>query len=275
MSLRKILVPFDFSEISLNAIKYAIDYSDENDELYILHCYSGLLNVDNTNMLAAGKTHANNIQKEMNDIIIKHLQLETLPKNISLQVLTGDPVHTIVKFAKSNFIDKAFVGTRDKYDLFDKWVGTISLGLVKQLFIPVYLIPKNSSFSGFDKVVVATDYHLAKKQIINEIKRWNENHNAYLKFIHVKDFLSSTHSTENKTIVSELFENENVDFAFDISTVNSKNIGDSLLKHAYDNNAELLIVIAENHSLMHSLLFKSLSKELILKSSIPVLFLHD
>ena len=91
----------------------------------------------------------------------------------------------------------------------------------------------------------------------------------------MRERINSLYNEEAEKIVKELYEKENVDFGFEIATVNSRNIGDSLLASAYNYQADLMIVIAENQNFMQSLLFKSLSKELVLKSSIPVLFLHD
>jgi len=273
--MRKILIPFDFTEVALNAVQYAIDFSDDKDELHIVHVHSGLISIQSPLMLKAGNDYIESIKNEIKATIVSNLQLEKLADNMTIVATNGDPVHAISKYARNHVIDIAIIGTRDKYDIFDRWIGTISLGLVKSLYIPVYLVPRLAKFNGYDKVTVASDHHLAKKAVLHQIKTWNDEHNAFIKFIHVSDKINSQYSEEANKIVTELYEKENVDFGFEISTISSRNISDSLLAGAYNNQSDILIVIAENHNFMHSLLFKSLSKELILKSSIPVLFLHD
>ena len=273
--MKRILVPFDFTEVALNAVQYAIDFATENDEIHIVHVHSGLLSIQSPLMLKAGMNYIESIKGEITETIKANLELKEIPEKVIIQALNGDPVHAISKYARKNLLDLAIIGTRDKYDLFDRWIGTISLGLVKSLYIPVYLIPRFAKFDGFSKIMVASDHHLGKPQILHQIKAWNEEHNAFIKFLHVKERVNSLYNDEAEKIVRELYEKENVDFGFEISTINSRKISDSLLASAYNFKADLLIVIAENHNFMHSLLFKSLSKELILKSSIPVLFLHD
>jgi len=273
--MKKILVPFDFTEVALNAVQYAMDFSGDDDELHIVHVHSGLLSIQSPLMLKAGRDYMDSIQDEISATIKNNLKLDKLPSNVVLKTLNGDPVHALSKYAKKHLVDLAVVGTRDKYDLIDRWIGTISLGLVKSIYIPVYLIPRYARFEGYSKVLAASDHHLGKPQVLHQIKTWNEDHNAYIKFLHVKERVNSMYGEDAEKIVRELYEKENVDFSFEITTVHSRKIGDSLLASAYNFKADLLIVIAENQSFMHSLLFKSLSKELILKSSIPVLFLHD
>lgn len=273
--MKKILVPFDFTEVALNAFKYAIDFADDSDEIHLVHVHSGLLSIQSPLMLRAGKDYIESITEEITATIMANLKLKAMPNNVLIKAINGDPVHGISRYARKNLLDMAIVGTRDKYDFIDRWIGTISLGLVKSLYIPVYLVPRYASFNGFDKVLVASDHHLGKQQVLHQIKSWNESHNAYIKFLHVRERINSQYSEESEKIVNELYEKENVDFGFEIASINSRKIGDSLLASAYNFKADLMIVIAENQSFMHSLLFKSLSKELVLKSSIPVLFLHD
>lgn len=273
--MSKVLVPFDFTEVALNTVQYALDFTNDQDEIQIVHVFSGLLSIQSPLMLKAGVDYIESIKEEVAETIIKNLELKQLPANVKVVTLNGDPVHALSRYARKHLVDYAIVGTRDKYDLLDRWIGTISLGLVKNLHIPVYLIPKYAKFEGYNKVLVASDHHIAKPQVLHQIKMWNDNFNAYIKFLHVRERINSLYNEEAEKIVRELYEKDNVDFSFEISTVNSRNTSESLLASAYNFKADLLIVIAENHNFMHSLMFKSLSKDLVLKSSIPVLFLHD
>lgn len=273
--MRKILIPFDFTEVSLNAVHYALDFADDSDELHIVHVHSGLLSIQSPLMLKAGRDYVQSITEEIQATIKINLKMKNLPTQVRIKTINGDPVHALARYSRKNLMELAFVGTRDKYDIFDKWIGTTSLGLVKSLYIPVYLIPKMAQFNGYSRVLVASDHHLGKTQVLHQIKSWNDAHNAYIKFLHVRARENSYYNEEAEKIVTELYEKEKVSFGFEIATTNSRNIGDSLLASAYNFKADLMIVISENQSFMHSLLFKSLSKELILKSSIPVLFLHD
>ena len=53
--------------------------------------------------------------------------------------------------------------------------------------VPVYLIPRYGRYSGFKKVVVATDTNITNPSLIEKIKEINEEPNAFIKFLHVKE----------------------------------------------------------------------------------------
>ncbi len=79
---------------------------------------------------------------------------------------------------------------------------------------------------------------------------------------------------EVKEKIYDFFDNNQPLCSYEIEEVNSNNVAESLLANAYNYNADLLITIARNANFLQSLVFKSLSKDLLLKSAIPMLFLH-
>ncbi len=261
----KIAIAFDFSQVSKNALKYAIDSTKKEDILEVIH-------VDNTLIRAGSDDH---IKTKMVSEIKEYLKIKDLPENLKITVLTGQIKQELESYINENIFDYIIVGTRDKYNLVERWIGTTSLSLVKSLTIPVLLIPRFSFYKKYKKVIVASDYHLTNKALLHQIKIWNKPYGAFVKFLHIKENQDSDYSEESQNIVNVLFEKEPAEFGFEIAVLNSKNISDSLLSAAYNYNADVLITISENQSFMNKLLFKSLSKEMIEKSSIPVLFLHN
>ena len=164
--MRKIIIPFDFTEVALNAVKYAIDFSTDKDELHVVHVHSGLLSIQSPLMLRAGQDYVDSLQEEIKNTIETNLNLSEVPGNLKTKAINGDPVHAIAKYCRRELIDIAIVGTRDKYDMVDRWVGTISLGIIKSLYIPVYLIPRNAEFKGFNKAIDFIDVYAASGGII-------------------------------------------------------------------------------------------------------------
>jgi hypothetical protein len=95
-----------------------------------------------------------------------------------------------------------------------------------------------------------------------------------VKFLHIHTGDSDYDIGGSELIINELVAENDPSFGFELAVIQDKNITQSILSSAYNFKADLLIVIPENQSFIHSLLFKSLSKELILQSAIPVLFVH-
>ena len=263
----------DFTEVAMNAFRYA-NALFPNDQLYIVHVYSGAVSTREPLYLQPGKTKDMVLREELAKQIQREIQVQKLPPRIHIEMLEGEVIDSVRNYVQDKDIEQMVIGTRDKYDFFDRWIGTVSLGLVKTLDIPVYLIPRYAKFDFFDKVMVASDYHLQSKAFVRQISKWNESYNAFVKFLHIQSTVNESFEKEEDTIVDILFEEENVNFSFEVDSIRSNSIVDSLLANAYNFGADLLAVIPDNQNFLQALLFRSISKELILKSTIPLLFLH-
>lgn len=264
----------DFTEVSVNALRYAIDMFGIQGEFTLVHATTGIATINGEFDPGILESRMEFLERRLESIANEVVGVTQLPNNFTLKVLVGNPVLSITSFVKEEGADfKAMVlGTRDQYDFFDKWMGTISLGLVKKLDIPVYLIPIYASFEGIDKVMIASDYQLKDTKAIINVSKWNNEHNAEVKFLHIHPDSSKSYKEEREEILNDLFRKENSSANLEIEVIQGRNISDTLLGKAYNYHADLLVVFPENHSFVHTLLFKSISKELILKSDIPILF---
>jgi nucleotide-binding universal stress UspA family protein len=57
--------------------------------------------------------------------------------------------------------------------------------------------------------------------------------------------------------------------------ITSENTDEGIIDFAEKNNIELLIVLPKRHALLDKLLHKSLTKQLVLHSHVPVMALHN
>lgn len=271
--MKNILIPMDFSEVAKNALRYGLQlFEDEN--IFILHtCFGSYYNdsMFEEPRLDKKKILKQELTKDVLDIINK----EELPDNIKIEVLNGDTTEVVKRYSKEKDIHQIVMGTRDKYTLLDKWIGTISLSIIKSMKIPVYLIPPFAKYNGFKSTVIASDSHIGKSNLINWIKEWNLSHESFIRFLHIRDGEKADFEIEKETIVNSLFEDEDPKFGFEIVSKSSDDISQSLLASAYNYGSDLIIAIPENQTYLNSLLFKSVSKELIMKSEIPLLFINS
>lgn len=271
----KILIPVDFSKVSANTIRFAWDACANKDQITILHVSQGVLSSAEYYNPGLGNLNLEPVLKnKLKELIKSALSLENIPPNFETEVLIGDAVSEIQYFAEKNNFDEIYVGSRDKSDLIDKWIGTISLGVVKTNKVPVYLIPINCSYDGFKKVMVATDKKLQDPSILSTISSWNKEHRAFMSFLQVYNASEEKEDSTTEEIVRAFYEKQEVDFGFEIRSMGSSDISGSLLEQAYSEAADLMIAVPENHGFFHTLMFRSISKDLVLKSKIPVLFLH-
>jgi len=274
--MKKILIPVDFTVVAFNALKYAYKcFPDAH--ITVVHIVPPSLNSSELKYSVLDRYMDVNdkMEEEVIGMICNELGCGSLPDRMSVDIVKGEVVNKLKSYISENSFDAIVMGTRDKYDLLDKVIGTVSLALVKTSDCPLYLIPRYASYNGFKKVMVASDQHLLDNEVGTRIKEWNKDHNAFIKFLHInRDNGDDDFSISETKLVNELFEGDQPTFGFEIDSIHAKNISKTLLESAYGFGADLLVGMPDKQNFITSLIYKSITKDLIQKSDIPLLFIH-
>lgn len=268
--MRRYLVPVDYSEVAVNALRYTLDMCSSDDIVDVIHIHVGLLTISEapivSNLPQIEAVEKENIQK----FIGKSVDRDT--QRVNYLVAQGEIVSQIMAQLKKEHYATIVAGTRDKYDLFDKLLGTISLGIVKRSTIPVLLVPPQCTYDGFNSLVVGADSHLKSDIYLESLKKWNEAHLANVHMINVSQAASRNFEVAAAKIIKSFFEKEEVPFMYSIEKVESNEVVPALLEKAREYDADLIVLLPERQDFFTSLFLSSVSKEVILKSTFPVLF---
>ena len=180
----------------------------------------------------------------------------------------------IRKYAKKWNPEEIVMGMRDRVDLFDRLFGTITLGAVKTIEnTPIYSIPGDVQFTGFKKILIASDHHFSS-ELVERILRWNQSFNAFLSFYHVADGENEdTHEKVVEMIGDQILSQEHPHFGFEVHIEkNLYEVTKPLLQRAEGINCDLIMLAPGSQTFFESLFVKSVTKDLILKASFPLLF---
>lgn len=141
VALNKILCPYDFSESSSHALRYAIEFaSTYKAKLYLLHVFDIRvldygepiygISIPTGDAIGAIKTElANSIPEKVKN----ELQVETI-------VVSGVPFYEIIKFANENGIDLIVLGTHGRTGLAHILLGSVAEKVVRKASCPVLTI---------------------------------------------------------------------------------------------------------------------------------------
>lgn len=262
----------DFTSVAMNAFKYAYDMF-KNNNLYIIHV---TINVGKNPEIfggTPGQTNREFLTKELSAWLKHELNFKTLPENISINVERGEATEVIRKISKKFDFDYVVMGTRDNYSLFDKWLGTISLSLVKTIDIPIFLIPRYSRYTKFKKVLIASDNHINDERMLQNISTWNNNYKSHLDFLHISDSSDDEFQKKSNLAIRKYFAENNLNYGFEVTSAMNADISKTILANAYNKQANLIMMLPDDQSFINSLIFRSISKDMILSSDIPLLFL--
>ena len=126
--MKNILVPLDFSKVSLNALDYAVNFADHDNSitLHLLHIKDGSLT-------------ENQIKEKFDKVIKKYEN----PLNPKLQTLTrsGELCATIIEIEQQLKVDLIIMGTRGA-EMDEEGIVTCTSKFVHEADLPVLVIPE-------------------------------------------------------------------------------------------------------------------------------------
>ncbi len=272
--MKRSLISMDFSEVSVNALRYILSMHHTGDQIDILHVDGTVLSMTESPVLVNLEEQQHQVAARLEAYIREHLPIDT-PDHYNITVKTGEIVNTICHHVAHHKYDTVVLGTRDKWNLIDKIIGNVALGVVKKSSIPVLLIPHQSSYNPIAKALVAIDEKMKVAENLDKIKNWNLDTRSVLHMLHIADE-DQTEKAFNKTkseIIASFFEQEEVPFSYQIDRIISTDIATSVLSYADEIDAELIITLPSYQDFITSLFVSSVSKELILKTKRPILFI--
>ncbi len=145
ITLKRILVPTDFSENSESAIEFARTFADEfNSEIHLLHVLAS------DTAVAMGSdgffSVSDDLMQEIRDGVTSRLQETAQPlkdagETVVQEVREGTPFVEIVKYAKSNEIDLIILGTHGRTGIPHLLIGSVAEKVVRKAPCPVLTVP--------------------------------------------------------------------------------------------------------------------------------------
>lgn len=273
-SIRKILIPTDFSVGARRAAQIGTAYAKQFDaDIVLFHSFS-VPAVDisaNINIVDQLKTDAsnelnrevNNLREEFGDIKIEGI------------FEFGPAVDWIQKIVEDKGIDLVIMGTKGETDAANLFFGSVASHVINNVSCPVLVIPKGNRSHTINEILFATDFHFTNDtadylapvlQFVNEFEP----------FVHVVSMtlqvgLGSNVQNVEKMKLKELFKNTKHSFHY----VETDNIEKGILNFAEKNKCDLIVMLTRHYSLWDRIFHKSLSKKIALQSEIPMLFLHE
>ncbi len=278
--MRKILIPTDFSDNSMNAIKYVTElFKYERSEIYILHAFSDSVYEAKAILV---------------DEIFEELQQKALQKakdnleETRKQILSFSPnpkhnIHTIAEFGllvdsvndwveKEN-IDIVVMGT--KGETADKKItfGSNTLQVIKYVKCPVLAIPAVYGDVHPKNILFPTDYQLPYKR--RELKLVSIIAKCFvskLDFLYVSKFPTlSLRQQDNKNFLEASFCENQISFQHKTGTDVTKAINAYII----ENPKDMLVMVNTRHSYLENILYQSTIEKIGLHIDIPFLVLQN
>ena len=274
--MRNILIPTDFSENAMNAVKYALElFKYERSNFYYLHTYEDEV-YENEDLL----------KKETFDVVLKSVS-EASQSNLnelikSIKELYPNPKHQHhIISSYNNLIDEADIisdakdidlivmGTKGKTNNINMTFGSNTLKVLKYVQCPVLAIPENYSYTQPKHIVFPTNYLIPYKR--RELKLLCElaaPYRAIIDMLYVSKIEKlSLRQEDNRLFLEEELNKNKLNF----KTLKGKDILNTINNYIKENNIDMLVMVNTRHSYLENILFQSTVDKLSLSLNIPFL----
>jgi len=273
--IRKIVVPVDFSPVSLNALESAIAicrrqlatltliHVIENDYIYLPPEAGGSAQAVLGDMV---KTANENLSRLAREIRVKHDLV------VNHQVRSGNPADEICRWALHKQIDLIVMGTHGTSGLREFFLGSNAYRVVKNAPCPVLTIPGVRSWNDFRKILFpirAYPRAFEKYEFIQPIVRENKS-NVLL--AGVVNNQGADELSDIKKLVDEIrkkFEKDGI--VCESEVYSCDNVAQEVLKISTDVGPDMIVISATLDTSIKDFFLGPFAQDIVNHAQFPVL----
>jgi len=258
-NMLSILVPIDFSENSLVALKFAKSMlNDQKGELILLH-------------VIEPENHREFTSENLGAEHLLQLWSGTVGEPLKTYLREGPIAETILKTASEVAASMIVMGTKGAKSNYDRFIGSNASRVATNSEIPVLVIPQSITYRQISKIVIGVDPNLEYEQSVAWLSE------SLLQDVHdVSLFSAGSPSIEEdmvhyqKRLAGIIHEHApkcrvNGKVLATVDTVSSL---DGFVR---DLDADLLVLTTHHRGVFERIFDPGMTKKLTLKADIPIL----
>lgn len=277
--MRKVLIPTDFSDNAMNAIKYAMElFKYDRTDFYIMHAYGDEVystpGMSREEINAAKDDALQASNEELHRIIGEMKSISPNPRHNHYPIAVfGALVDEANEIAELENVDVIVMGTKGKSDDRNITFGSNTLQVIKYVKCPVLAVPSGYKDIQPQNILFATDYMLPyQRRELKLLSTLAQNFAAKLKILHISKFDElSFRQEDNKAFLEYCLEQIQPSYIQLPGTDVTAVINDAVQNY----NTDLLVMINSRHSFLEDFLFTSKVEKIGLEIKIPFLVLQN
>ncbi|AEW02643.1 hypothetical protein A4D02_01350 [Niastella koreensis] len=279
--MKTLVVPTDFSSVSVNALNYAVDMAQAiNAGLVLLHVYNVPVSFTEAPVAPVSSVSLEEVKRssvERLEELKKNLVIQTAGKiQIYSESRLGEPIEELEAICKSLDPMAVIMGSHGATGFERLIMGSTTLSAIKHLKCPVIVIPPGTTYNGIRRIGLACDFkNVVQSTPVEYIKNLVKEFGADLYVLNVQDKKVEDEGEEPPTMDAVYLDAMLEEVRPNYVQLTGKNVVDSISSFAENNNLDLVMVIPKKHRFIDSLFHKSQSKELITHAHIPIVSIHE
>jgi nucleotide-binding universal stress UspA family protein len=278
--MKTLVVPTDFSSVSVNALNYAVDMAQAiNAGIVLLHVYNVPVAFTDGPVSPVTVVSVEEVKRTAEE------RLQEIKKNLvtvtsgQIEIFTearlGDTIDELGQLCKSVEPLAIVMGSHGATGVERMIMGSTTLTAIRHLKCPVIVIPPGTTYHGIKRIGLACDFdNIVQSTPVEYIKNIVREFGADLYVLNVKD------KNEESDVTESTMETAYLDAVLEeikptYVQLTGKDVVEGINGFAEHNNLDLVMVIPKKHRFIDSLFHKSQSRELITHSHIPIVSIHE
>lgn len=281
--MKTYLVPIDFSEAAFNAANFAAQLSKQTDvtdivlmNAYYISFYETMFPDADMMMLREQEIEENAADR------IK--QLEKLKKKMQQQVREGVKLHirlnrshllrAVVDTVNNDNVDVVIMGSKGNSSAGEPGIGSHVIKISKASPAPVILVPPTYHYKLISHAVIACDFQKVKQNIpMAALHKLLGRQPIQLLVLNIdadgKHAGADPKQLAEETALHDMLKDFHPKYYYE----NKPDIITGVLDFAEQHKAEMVIALPHSYSFLQSVIHNSVSQQLAINSSVPVLLL--
>lgn len=278
--MKRILVPTDFSGISQYGLEVAIQVAKKTGAyIYLLNTIAPI----HDSKFSAMGGGSGGASEESRYVIELHRtnegKLNNMIRNypagevkIYPRIAVDEMQEGISKFIDDHEIGLVVMGTSGESTYTEYFVGNHTEQVIRISHCPVLSVRQPHPDFEIKNIVLATDLNSAAFDGVTHIKKFAAYFDAPIHILNVVTSNSKSKAEVHSKL--ESFANKHHFANFTINVVESSNQREGILRFAKEKHSDLIAVVTHGRTGLASLIYGSVSEDLVKTANIPVLTAH-
>ncbi len=187
--MKAILVPTDYSEHALNAVRYALAYAEmTRSKVILLHVYEDSLTAGE--LVFTGLQHSKRqvfeqAERKMRGLVSSFMRKTSTRMEWVLRA--GNPSQQILEYARQKKIKLVIMGTTGKGYLARTVFGSTTQAVISRTLCPVITVPHTARFKSISRIAIAVDNNPDSLLTIQDAVGFARRFQANAMFMHIID----------------------------------------------------------------------------------------
>lgn len=268
-----ILVPTDFSDLSLVAIEYGVKMANRmNGTVTLLHVMDGVVKPTRASLQEEAKAisrEASALARERFAPVVEEAErFNTTNHPVAVKIRRGRSFSNTVRlFTKRNKIGLIVMGTKGASGLSKYVLGSNTVSVMEASRIPVLAVPARARFKNFKNIVYAADLKYLEAEVA-AMKPYLKLLDATLHVLHVCDRKADW--AQLQTGVKDILKQ--VEYRKSTVTIRAgKPVDRAIDSYVRELKADLVTMFTHRRTAYENLFHRSMTKKMAFQSHVPLL----